>query len=139
MNGNIHLINNISESGLFIPEENDKTREDWNEELLSFGLRYISGRHAYEIPRQNNPLSIQLADDKFVALVGPNPRIYVPRSAADDEFFMGVCQKNDISIVFNHGYCVKGYDFLDQRSVPELGSFLVEFEKQYLALKLQNI
>lgn len=138
MNEKIPLINNISESGLYIPQQSDKTRENWRKELLDFGLKYISGRYVYEIPRQSNPLSIQIADDKFVSLVGENPRIHVPRAAADDDIFMTICKQNDICIVANHGYCVQGYDFHDQRSVVELGSFLVAFEKQYLSLKLQQ-
>lgn len=139
MKGNLKLINNLSESGLYIPQENEKTHEDWREELLNFGLQYIPGRYAYEIPRQNNPLSIQIADERFKALMGENPRIYVPVSAAKDNIFMTVCRENDISIASNHGYCIKGYDFLDQRSVAELGTFLVEFEKQYLTLKLKSV
>ena len=132
MTNQIKLINSLSESDLFVETLFDKTREDWREELKSFGLVNTYSPTAFALPRQTNPLVINLADDKYAPMVGYNPRIYVPVHASNDKAFMSVCSVNQFVVQKNFGYCIEGYDFQDHRSAAELGSFLVHFEKLYI-------
>lgn len=129
---NLQIINNISESGLFLPSDLDKSQEEWVEEFLDFGLINLPESRFFEVPRQANPLSIQLADDKFIPKVGENPRIYVSPSALKDEVFMSILDENNVSLGKHYGNFIKTYGFYDHRTTSELGSFLVSFEKAYL-------
>lgn len=128
----IKIITHISKSGLFIPSDTDQSQEQWREELLDFGLINVPDSRFFEVPRQANPLSIQLADDKFIPRVGETPRIYFPPSALDDKVFMSICEENNISLSKHLGNFVKTYGFYDRRTTLEFCSFLVEFEKAYL-------
>lgn len=132
MQNKIPLINNLSQSDFFVEDCSGKTRQEWIDELLAFGLTTAYSGTCFGIPQQTNPLIISLADDKYAHRVGYNPRIYVPRMAAEDKSFMGVVSDNKIVVTKSLGYSIKGYDFHDNRSVSELGSFLVWFEKEYI-------
>ncbi len=132
MQNKIPLISSLSESDLFVEDCSGKSREEWIDELLAFGLTTTYNGNCFGIPRQANPLNISLADDKYAPRVGYNPRIYVPRVAANDKTFMKIISDKKINVVNNFGHTFKGYDFQDRRSVAELGSFLVWFEKEYI-------
>lgn len=137
MKSKIKQISSLSETNLNAKISATKTREQWQQELLDFGFIDLKN-NCYAIPHQANPLLIAVADSRFIAIHGTNPRIIVPRNARKDQTFMKLIRTNNIEILESSGYCISGYDFPDLKSVKEIGSFLSWFENEYRAIRAQN-
>ncbi|GAA0290448.1 hypothetical protein GCM10009128_06030 [Psychrosphaera haliotis] len=98
-------------------------------ELRDFGLTRVDSR--FVVPNGIAPLAIGLADKNFLDRVGGYPRLAISKAALTDTAFKAVLNKHNLIGKQNYGLTLVGYDFEDELSVKELGSFLVEFEREY--------
>lgn len=106
---------------------------EWRDELIAFGLQ--CDRLNFSLKGGIAPIRISLADAAYESKCGTNPRINVSNTANKDSAFIKVCEQVSLEVVRSVGLSIKGYDFADERSVKELGSFLLGFEKAYRKVK----
>lgn len=120
-----------------VPELAVKSRSQWAKELNEFGLKGDSS--VFKFRNQITPMSIVLADKKFIDRCGENPRIAIEKCALSDEVFKKV--KDELGLIGKKslGLTFEGFDFEDQRSTKELGSFLHHFETRYRQIKQQQL
>jgi len=110
-----------------------KSKIGWRDELIAFGLE--SDQLNFSLKGGIAPIRISLADAAYESKCGVNPRINVSNTANKDSAFIKVCEEVSLEVVRNVGLSIKGYDFADERSVKELASFLLGFEKAYRKVK----
>ena len=127
------LVNNISEVN-FVNVVVEKTKTNWRDELVAFGL--INSGLSFKIEGSIAPLYLSIADTNFTAKFGNSPRVTIPKSALEDRYFIAVCEKFNINVIKNCGTTIEGYDFHDNKTAQELSSFLVGFEQAYRTLKV---
>ncbi len=130
----IKKINSLKEAGFTDEVVVEKTREQWESELIEFGFSSLPSRR-FGIPYQNNPLYVAMADERTSAIHGTNPRIMVPRNWRKDKTFKAIAEREGINILESNGLFIEGYDFPDRRSVQDIGSFMAWLEGEYRVLR----
>lgn len=128
-------MNSVNDMKLLeIPEM--KSKSEWRDELLNFGLKNDS--LSFFIEGGLAPLFICIASDGFTEMFGNNPRITISKKYQDDAIFKEVCEQYNLVVTKNYGVTVQGYDFSDKRTAQELGSFLMGFEQAYRKIKFNR-
>ena len=109
-----------------------KTISDYKNELLSLGL--VVNERRFTFPDMLAPVSINLADDKFVRKVGRNPRIAFPKSAVEDQTLRLALKNLGLVGKRSLGITLVGWDFCDKRSSQELYDQMFDIENEYRRL-----
>tara|TARA_R110001592_G_scaffold48168_6_gene151993 strand:- start:6920 stop:7327 length:408 start_codon:yes stop_codon:yes gene_type:complete len=131
------LVNHIEDVKLIEKDavvECKKTKEEWRDELLDFGL--INDRKFFFVPNNKSKLKIAFADVEYVKRLGIAPRISIPKSTVNGDIFTAVCDEYGLNVIHNFGLTFEGYDFKCGKSAQELSSFLVGFENAYRKIAL---
>jgi len=127
------LVDNIGSVDFVTLTDNSKSKTEWRNELVAFGLKHND--RFFSIHGGIAPIYASLADAKYESRFGTSPRVSVAKSAEDAPIFNHVCEHFGIRVVKNFGLVINGFDFDDDRTAQEIGSFIVGFEQSYRKLK----
>lgn len=129
----VNNINEIEFEEVVVKPVVIKTKEEWRNELVGFGLN--NDARFFSIKGAIAPIYLALADANYSQRFGNSPRVSLQRRATNDPIFNEVCKQYKLTPVNNCGGTVEGYDFLDGKTSQEFVSFLAGLEQAYRKLK----